>query len=367
MPVETNPTFAMRIRLESLRHYGGRLLRPGFWLRAMALALGLALLAALGTSQVERMRAHLAQQAAKAIRVEAVVRTPDGSLRETVHYVANSVAAMERYFEQQDYRLAPIRLGEATVPRIFVNSLPQDMDAIQVVERRKKLFIRIMLPLVLRENERLRTSHERLQALEQRLTSGKAISPAERQWLTEKYRRYRVPDGELETLVRRVDVIPTSLAMAQAAAESGWGTSRFALEGNALFGQWTWSRNHDGLVPRERDAGRTYRVRAFTTLEDSVHAYMLTLNRQGAYRDFRLGRARQRQNGVDVGEGLDGVTLAAGVKKYSVGRHLYVSSLRSIMRVNGLTAFDGAPLTLTPIAAAVELPISLASSYEPGR
>ena len=151
--------------------------------------------------------------------------------------------------------------------------------------------------------------------------------------------RYKVPADNLALLIRRVDVIPPSLALAQAAEESGWGTSRFARQGNAIFGQWT-TADGPGLVPRERDEDKDHKVRIFGKLIDSVRAYMLNLNTHRAYRELRRARAALRR----AGEPLNGHTLARFLHRYSERGADYVSAIRTMIEANGLDRLDDARL-----------------------
>ena len=148
-----------------------------------------------------------------------------------------------------------------------------------------------------------------------------------------------MPSEDIDELLRRVDVIPVSLAIAQAAEESGWGTSRFAQTGNALFGQWTVASDI-GIVPEDREDGMTHKIKAFDNLAQSVAAYMRNLNTHRAYREFRQKRQGQRQ----WGEALDGHALASTLLRYSQRGDKYVKSIRTIMNANGLRELDGAHL-----------------------
>lgn len=139
--------------------------------------------------------------------------------------------------------------------------------------------------------------------------------------------------------MQRVDIIPPSLALAQAAKESGWGTSRFARNGNALFGQWTWDEDQ-GMEPKDRPEGTDHLVREFDTLLDSVEAYMLNLNRHRAYRELRSLRAGMRKRG----EPIDGISLAGGLESYSELGMEYVERIRSMIDLNQLLALDNAEL-----------------------
>ena len=135
-----------------------------------------------------------------------------------------------------------------------------------------------------------------------------------------------------------MDIVPVSIALAQAANESGWGTSRFALEGNALFGQWTWSKK--GISPKNKDPNKTHKVLQFQILKASVKAYKNNLNTHNAYREFREARAKLRQEGKRI-VGLD---LSKHIKNYASIGEKYVEIIESIILNNSLTDFDKANL-----------------------
>ena len=135
-----------------------------------------------------------------------------------------------------------------------------------------------------------------------------------------------------------MDEVPTSMAIAQAAKETGWGTSRFALEGNALFGQWTWSG--EGIKPAGAEDNTTHKVMKFKVLQASVKAYQRNLNTHSSYREFRSARAELRDNGKN----LDSLVLTKHLDKYAETGKEYVKILQQIIRQNKLTDFDDAKL-----------------------
>lgn len=252
-----------------------------------------------------------------------------------------SVAELETKFDALGYKLAPIRTKNAPVPRVVAEAVPADLDEIVQVDRRKALFFRMVLPLVLVANERLTADRIRIQDLQARQEAGETLNEADAEWLATEFERYRVETGDFELLLRRVDVVPPSLALAQAAIESGWGTSRFAREGNALFGQWVWGDESDGIVPEKRKDGMTHKIRAFDTPLQAVTAYIKNLNTHRAYREFRDIRARLRNQGA----GINGMTLAEGLESYSEKGREYIGLVRSIISANKLRPFDRAKLS----------------------
>ena len=137
--------------------------------------------------------------------------------------------------------------NEKLVKPIYFTQFPRDLDNLQNVQLKKETFIKIVLPLIVAENEKILDDREKLKSL----SAKKFTSDLEKQWLRQKLLEYKVKKGNFDELMVRMDMIPVSIALAQAAKESGWGTSRFALEGNAIFGQWTW--DGQGIAPLKRD------------------------------------------------------------------------------------------------------------------
>lgn len=246
-------------------------------------------------------------------------------------------------FARYNYRLDTLRQGLAGVPPLQVTRLPRDMAALEV-EERKRLFLRAVLPLVLSANEAILEDRRRLRAIADLQAQGQPVPLAERDWLRRLAERYRLAEPDVSRLLPRVDVVPPSLALAQAATESGWGTSRFAREGNALFGQWTWSEE-DGIRPRQAPPDADYRVRKFDSLQGAVQAYMLNLNTHPAYAEFRRRRAAMRA----AGQPIDGAALARTLHAYSERGEEYITDLLTIIRVNRLRPLDGARLQIAEV------------------
>ena len=224
--------------------------------------------------------------------------------------------------------------------RLHRSNLPQDLARLAAVSERKRAFIERMMPLVARVNEHLLEQRRHLLAIEQKRLVGLAPSPDEARWLARLGAEYGIEEIDLDALKARVDAVPPSLALAQAAEESGWGTSRFAVEGNALFGQRVY-RGEGGIVPLRRAAGERFRIRAFDDLQESVGRYMHNLNTHWAYEKFRRLRAAARA----AGRLLDGLELVAGLARYSERGADYIKTIRSIISYNGLTALDRAGLS----------------------
>lgn len=212
-----------------------------------------------------------------------------------------------------------------------------DFAALPTVGARKAAFFAFLLPRIEAENRRLDGLRARLEGLS---TAEKPWDEATERWLADLEDRYGLPSpgagaDRLGRLLRRVDRIPPSLALAQAATESAWGTSRFAQVGRNFFGQWCYSQGC-GLVPLLRPEGSEHEVRLFERSADSVVSYMHNLNSHPAHRSFRVLRAAARREGRP----LSGELLAPGLLRYSERRAAYVADLLAIMRFNGLSRFD---------------------------
>ncbi len=249
---------------------------------------------------------------------------------------------LQSVFETLDYDLRAVRSGAAAVPRVYVTALPGDLSQVAPKERRKALFLSTVLPLVLMANEELRQLRARVQDLRERARRPAGLSADDEAWLRRVSARYRVSVAQgTEELLRRVDAVPVSLALAQSIEESGWGTSRFARLGNALFGQRTWARAVAGVVPAKRAQNEIFRVRSYMNLMGAVRSYMHNLNTHPAYAALRAARARQRK----VGQPVDGYALAGTLLGYSERGEAYVDQLRGLMRTNDLTALERARLS----------------------
>jgi len=244
-----------------------------------------------------------------------------------------SAATIEELFKSTNYNLEDVRKNKLVKP-ISLTLLPQEMKKIENIKKRKNLFIQIILPLVIKENNSIRLNRKKLFSIlnKNRNTQG------QKNWLNSKFKQYGVINKDLSTLKVRMDEVPISMAIAQAAKETGWGTSRFAQEGNALFGQWTWSG--EGIKPSEADDNSTHKVMKFKILQASVKAYLRNLNTHSSYKNFRSARAELR----DEGEKLDSMILSEHLDKYAETGKEYVKILQQIIRQNNLIDFDDAKL-----------------------
>ena len=247
-------------------------------------------------------------------------------------------------FEDLQYDLNSVRAGEKVKP-IYLTKLPKDLKSLGNTSEKRELFIKILLPLILKENNKITEDRKRLF----KILNKNFNTPGERVWLKRRFKEYKIEDKDLSKLKMRMDIIPVSIALAQAANESGWGTSRFALEGNALFGQWTWSKK--GISPKNKDKNKSHRVLQFQVLKASVRAYKNNLNTHNAYKEFREARAKIRENS-DV---INGLELTKYLKAYASIGEKYVAILDDIIEKNSLTDFDKSNLLPTKSTAGVAL------------
>jgi len=240
-----------------------------------------------------------------------------------------------------DYDLGAVIQGYAGVPRLSLVSLPENLGKIRETEQRKAVFFKTVLPLVLQVNEQIVEDRSRLWDLHAQKQTGSKLKAVDRLWLAAMAERYGAARGDINALLAHHDVVPPSLALAQAATESAWGTSRFVREGNAMFGEWTFAAKHKGIVPKERLTGKSHRVRAFDSLYDSVASYVTNLNKHRAYKEFRTLRAQMRAKGQTV----SGMRLASALHRYSERGAAYVAELHAIISGNELDLLDGARLS----------------------
>ncbi len=221
-------------------------------------------------------------------------------------------------------------------PLVLAASLPPNLGELNDVERRKRAFVGIVLPLAHQTNQAIMADRRFVEAAATCKQASRPLAPEAEARLEALSATYKA-EGNLDTLRRRLDVVPTSLLLAQAAIESGWGTSRFAREGNALFGQRTTAAD-SGIKPQGLEEATPVRVAAFPHLLASVGAYIHNLNTQPAYKAFRERRAALRE----AGRQPDGLDLAATLTAYSERGHAYVGDIRAIIRANRFDALDDA-------------------------
>jgi len=254
-------------------------------------------------------------------------------------------------FNRLGYTQKAWQAGIREIPRVYLADVPDTWRERSArglsVGDKKRLFFRLIAPIVLRINELILEDRARAKELTERLAHGQSVTPDDQAWLTELAVKYKVLKSTSERLdsdafaelLMRVDVVPPSLSLAQAATESGWGTSRFAAQGNALFGQWTWGK---GLKPSEQRTSKfgDQRIAAFDSTAQAAYSYALNLNTERAYRDLRLKRADLRRKNLRI----SGTVLAETLLNYSERGPAYVEDLKALILQNRLDDADDAYL-----------------------
>ena len=239
-------------------------------------------------------------------------------------------------FKDVKYDLEQVRYEKKVKP-IYFTQFPKDLDEISSIELKKETFIKIVLPLVVAENQKILDDRIMLK----KIISKKMTSDKEKLWLRQKLKEYKVKKGNFDELTKRMDIIPISIALSQAAKESGWGTSRFALEGNAIFGQWTWSGT--GIAPLERTKEQNHKILRFPILRASVKAYKNNLNTHKSYKEFREKRSKLRLRKTKI----QGLKLIHTLDNYAETGVEYTRILEKIIEQNSLLDFENVKLTNT--------------------
>ena len=245
-------------------------------------------------------------------------------------------------FKDVNYDLNTVR-DKKTVKPIYFTQFPKDLDEIENIQLKKETFIKIVLPLIVAENEKILDDRLKLK----KISSRKITTDEEKTWLRQKFLEYKVKKGSISDLRNRMDIIPASIALAQAAKESGWGTSRFALEGNAIFGQWTWSGQ--GIEPLLRDKTKKHKILRFPILRASVKSYKNNLNTHRSYVKFREKRSEMRQKNKKI----NGLELTETLKNYAETGSEYTKILEQIIKQNQLMDFE--PVRLASSEKKIEL------------
>ena len=231
-------------------------------------------------------------------------------------------------FDDLEYDLDNVRNKKLVKP-IYFTRLPKDLNEMRSVTKKKETFLQILLPLVVAENESIVKDRKYLLEILKQNQSEK-----NKKWINKKYKKYRVSQKNIDELIEKMDIIPVSIALAQAAKESGWGTSRFALEGNAIFGQWTW--NGVGIEPLEKVEGTKHKILKFPLLRASVKAYITNLNTHAGYKSFR----QKRQELRNQNKGLSGLDLIHELDNYAQTGKEYTKILEKIINQNDLDEFE---------------------------
>ncbi len=250
-----------------------------------------------------------------------------------INLVRYTTTEIDSLFKEVNYNLKDVRETKLVKP-VDIGLLPNEIKNIGNTKKRKNMFIKIVLPLIVKENTKIRIDRKRLFTI----LNKNSNTDIEKKWLEKKYKQYGVKKNDLSTLKIRMDEIPVSLAIAQAAKETGWGTSRFALKGNALFGQWTWSG--EGLKPKNAEEGKDHKVMKFHSLQLSVRAYLRNLNTHSTYKNLRKARTDLRNKEKP----LDSIILSKHLDKYAETGNQYIEVLQKIIEQNDLKDFDEARL-----------------------
>ena len=236
-------------------------------------------------------------------------------------------------FEDLKYDLKTIRSGSRVKP-VYLSKLPKDLKKIKSTQKKKDTFIKIVMPLIIDENSKILDNRKKLF----KILGKQNNSRGEKVWLKRRFEDYEIKNEDVTELKVRMDIIPVSIAIAQAAKESGWGTSRFALEGNAMFGQWTYGK--DGIAPLEREKNKGHKILKFPMLRSSVQAYKNNLNTHSGYKEFRKKRADLRRKNQNI----SGLELVNYLHNYAATGKEYTDILKKIINQNSLTDFDNAIL-----------------------
>lgn len=262
---------------------------------------------------------------------------PDGRYGKMATTSVGTVAEAIDLFKDEGFNPeVALKPGGKAIPPVFLAALPDDLRSVADTDRRKAVFVTVVLAHVLWANDRLREDRARIERLRKADLAEKTLRSRDRKWLARMAKTYRTRPMAFQELLRRVDVVPPRLAVAQAAQESGWGTSRFARVGNALFGQH--APVGEGAITARGDAN--VGLKAFATIQRSVLGYMQNLNSHRAYAQFRDMRAAMRRDGRP----MDAFILAGSLGAYSEEGALYVERLRTIMNMPEVAAARGARL-----------------------
>ena len=258
---------------------------------------------------------------------------PKNKNNEDGNYIGIDTQITLNLFENLKYDLKSIRLGQSVKP-VYLSKLPKDLKKIKSTNKRKDTFIKIVMPLILSENEKILEDRNKLF----RILGKQSNTMGEKVWLKRRFKDYDIKGEDIAELKLRMDIVPTSIAIAQAAKESGWGTSRFALEGNAMYGQWTWGG--EGIEPSKKDKEKEHKILKFPKLQSSVAAYMKNLNTHRGYSEFRDKRSKIREKKQEV----NGLDLVDYLYNYAQTGSEYVKTLKIIIQQNNLNDFDNSIL-----------------------
>jgi Bax protein len=270
----------------------------------------------------------------------------------TIAITLTSHQELAELFRSYEYGWENLEKG---IPPLELKSFPPNLDQIRDLTQKKQAFFLAVLPIALLANQEIQLQREKILQLFEKKDRGESLSSDETIFFESALKYYKFsgdpsdnPKARRE-LLKRVDIIPPALILAQAASESAYGTSRFSILGNNLFGEWTFTPG-TGIVPLERPAGETYEVRRFKSISASVNSYLKNLNTHRAYKELREKRAYLRSEGLP----LKSLDLAEGLTRYSIRGKDYVKSIKRIIRQNRLSRLSQAKLR-TPTSGPVAL------------
>ena len=278
---------------------------------------------------------HVAKEYKSSFKNKKITKKPNNLNKKSTEEEYVSIPTQETLdiFENLKYDLKTIRLGQAVKP-VYLSRLPKDLNKIKSTQKKKDTFIKIVMPLILDENSKILEDRKKLF----KILNKPSNTRGEKVWLKRRFNDYKIKNEDIAELKIRMDIVPTSVAIAQAAKESGWGTSRFALDGNAMFGQWTWGK--DGIEPSQKEKNTSHKILKFPMLRSSVNAYIKNLNTHRGYSEFRKKRSELRQNNKN----LSGLDLVEYLYNYAATGKEYVVILKKIIKQNQLTDFDSSVL-----------------------
>ena len=215
-----------------------------------------------------------------------------------------------------------------------------DFNSFKNVKEKKEQFFQFMLPKIRLANTKIRVERSSLQDVLDRNKDELILSDADKKFLGALKLKYKISEerealDSINALLTKIDEVPASLVLAQSANESGWGTSRFAIEARNMFGIWCF-REGCGIKPLQRAAGKKYEVAKYETIQASVEAYMLNINSHPAYRELRRIRSEARADNSY----LSGMALAEGLETYSARGEAYVKEIKQLIRINKLQRFN---------------------------
>jgi Bax protein len=238
----------------------------------------------------------------------------------------------------------------AAVWLFAAGGFPEAYYKIKDPQKQKERFVQILYPMVLQAEARIEKERAFVTDFFEKLEKGTVVSPEAMAKLKRLAKTYRISSlYDKEAYLKKIDTVPVSLVLAQAAIESNWGRSRFAKEANNLFGEWTWGKK--GLVPKHRAEGKTHKIRIFDSLADSVASYMRNLNRHWAYKEFREARYAARM----AGKPFNGFAAAAYLTRYSELREKYTRMVQKTIVNHDFSLYDETQPHALPVKGGGEM------------